>query len=160
MTARVFWLKHRLAIDWIYMIVCVAGLWIFLSYTDAPPELYSSYDYELALAGDRSAQRRVGLKLLAGQKNLKEAEIWLERAARKGDPAAQYNLGLILYADKEGRRDIKTARRWLLLSAQSGYEPARTILQKLNHQQRRQDASQIIESQINEIRENLHLLSQ
>lgn len=159
MKLRVFWLKHRMAFDWAYMIFCVGILWLFLSYAEGYYDLYSSPLYELALAGDASAQTRTGLLLIAERGNYSEAKIWLERAARKGEPVAQYNLGLLLY-NREGSEGIKAAKRWFLISAQSGFEPARTILQKLERQSKNSGVSQIIESRINEIRENLHLLSQ
>ena len=103
--------------------------------------------------GDMFSQRRLGF-LLYKAGSLREAQGWLERAARQNDPIAQYVMGTI---DRKGRklhwfsqavehegfhpakyeladyflkiRQRKRAFRLLLESAEAGYKPS---LKKLN----------------------------
>jgi hypothetical protein len=63
------------------------------------------------------------------KKNLEKAKKWWRKAAMKGDPMAQYNLGTI-YANGEGHvRSYCEAIRWWEKSASSGVKQASWALE-------------------------------
>jgi TPR repeat protein len=63
--------------------------------------------------------------------NIREGLRWLRRAAERGDPIAQYNLGKA-YAEGECVRQSTTyAKKWLARANERGHAKARRLLQKL-----------------------------
>jgi len=57
-------------------------------------------------------------------KDLKEAAYWYQRAADKGHPQAQYNLGRLYAAGSGVKRDQEQAALWMSASATQGFAPA------------------------------------
>ncbi|NIA67234.1 sel1 repeat family protein [Pelagibius litoralis] len=89
-------------------------------------DLQAAYDewLPLAQAGDLQAQVALaGLLQVGGfglARNFPEAVAWYRRAAERGDPVAQMNLG-DLYAKGQGvKRDAVRAFAWLSLAAEQG----------------------------------------
>lgn len=80
-----------------------------------------------AAAGLLEAQTAAGVMLARGSGvpvDRSEAVRLLELAARRGDPRAQYELGLLLEADDNPARTVRTAYRWHHKAAAAGYVPA------------------------------------
>ncbi len=89
-------------------------------------QLRDAYDewLPLAEAGDLQAQVALaGLLQVGGRgvaRDLPAAAVWYRRAAERGDPVAQMNLG-DLYALGQGvARDLVQAVAWLSLAAEQG----------------------------------------
>ena len=62
----------------------------------------------------------------------KEAVQWYQMAAINGDPAAQYNLG-VMYAKGDGvEKDYVKAVRWWQRSAKQGFKQAKNVLHMLS----------------------------
>lgn len=74
---------------------------------------------EKASKGDASAQYELGFRFSFGngvKKDEKQAIIWLQKAADKGEPSALYFLAIMLYSHK----DINKAVSYLMQSASNG----------------------------------------
>lgn len=56
---------------------------------------------------------------------------WMRRAARRGDPKAQYNLGRAYVNGDNVQRSLIRAERWLSKAADSGYARARRLLESV-----------------------------
>ena len=69
--------------------------------------------------------------VLGGADAAKEAVAWLAKAANRGNVAAQYRLGLILYEGKLVRRDNVGAGQWVYLAADQGHVEARRLLKEM-----------------------------
>ena len=90
---------------------------------------------ERALKGDPDAQYLLGFFYASGEGlalDLKQAKLWLEKAAQNGDPRAQNCLGLLFdpawYGSKSAA-DIKIAAEWYKRAASQGYASALHNLQ-------------------------------
>ncbi len=60
----------------------------------------------------------------------RDAAAWFARAARKGEPEAQYRLGL-MYRDGRGVEQSKTiSREWLQKAANKGHSGAKQALKE------------------------------
>jgi len=85
-----------------------------------------------ARAGLTAAQNDLGIYLLLGKKDVRNATKWLTVAAAD-DYRAQYNLGLI-YARGDGiSPDDEQAIRWWKKAEQNGGDPANLMLGMMNH---------------------------
>ena len=62
--------------------------------------------------------------------DVKKALFWYEESARKGVPEAMYNAGCILLG-KPGDEDRTLGKKWLVKSANAGYDPACAKLSEL-----------------------------
>ena len=58
------------------------------------------------------------------KKNLVEARLWTERAAKAGDPSAMFNFGNYLAEGDGGAKDEKTALAWFRRAADAGVKDA------------------------------------
>ena len=78
----------------------------------------------LAQAGDAQAQLRLATlyeNATAGlPRDLAAARLWTQRAAKGGDRAAMYNLGLFLLEGDGGPQDLRTAATWFRRAAERG----------------------------------------
>jgi TPR repeat protein len=66
-------------------------------------------------------------RFLMAVDRLREAEVWLRRAADLGEPAAFFYLGTLL----EQRDDLSDAIEWYRRAADTGDEEALTVLRRL-----------------------------
>lgn len=76
-----------------------------------------------ALIGDPQAQYDLGLMLANGEgvdKNVKEACVWFESAAKRGHSGAQYLLGVSFLSGVGVERDEWQSLRWLIKSFEGG----------------------------------------
>ena len=80
-----------------------------------------------ANAGDAQAQLLAGLRALTKNDNL-EAAKWLERAAARGLPVAEYRLATLYAAGRGLPADKAKAFRWYLAAAQAGNRKAMSNL--------------------------------
>ena len=53
---------------------------------------------------------------------------WYTKAAQQGQLDAQYRLGLLYQNGNGTEKDLETAAKWLLMSAEGGYQPAKTAI--------------------------------
>jgi len=79
--------------------------------------------YDQALKGEAEAQKFIGTAYVTGNgvtRNTARARTWLERAAKQGNTAAQYNL-YVLLAKEPGASpaDAAEAAKWLRAAAES-----------------------------------------
>ena len=83
--------------------------------------------------GDSRLEREYARVLVTvrGPTAASEALDFFTRSAEKGDPDAQYQLGMILYDGKLTRADPVTAYRWALLARNGGNDEARSLLQEM-----------------------------
>ena len=65
-------------------------------------------------------------------KNLATAMKWFTKAAKQGDAAAQYNLGLYYYYGKGVAKDLKTAAEWFKKAKNNGFSIPSSIEGELN----------------------------
>lgn len=79
---------------------------------------------EKANEGDANAQMKYALLLNSASK-FAEAKEWFEASAEQGVAFSQYCLGLYNLSSVLGKRDIKTAIKWLGKAAERGYSDAR-----------------------------------
>lgn len=80
-----------------------------------------------AEADDVEAQYKLGNMYLTGTGtpvDLKQAEQWLSRAAKKGHTKAQFKLGHLHYVALAEDGDLNAARDWFNKAAESNYPPA------------------------------------
>lgn len=73
--------------------------------------------------GDANAQMKYALLLNSAQKYA-EAKEWFEASAEQGVAFSQYCLGVYNLSDVLGKRDFKTAIKWLGKAAERGYSDA------------------------------------
>jgi localization factor PodJL len=76
-----------------------------------------------AFAGKADAQYEVGIRFAEGRgvpKDLQNAALWLERAARQGLPPAQYRYGRLAEKGDGMQKDVATARRYYEQAAAAG----------------------------------------
>lgn len=64
-------------------------------------------------------------------KDAKKAALWLERAARQGDPEAQYEYGMALREGRGAVQDDVRALAWLQQAADAGYAKAQFELGRM-----------------------------
>lgn len=74
--------------------------------------------------GDANAQMKYAL-LLNKAKKYTEAKEWFEASAEQGVAFSQYCLGIYNLSEVLGKRDFKTAIKWLGKAAERGYSDAR-----------------------------------
>ncbi len=83
-----------------------------------------------AKQGHMLAQSHLGA-LLLGESSLsevKEAQIWLQKAAEQGDSKAQWLLSqLLLTGSREVKKDLRLAFTWCQKAAESGFAPAQAL---------------------------------
>ena len=89
-----------------------------------------------AKQGDDCAQLLLGKVYALGthtyKQNDAQAVKWFEKSAENGNAEAQYELALMYLQGVEGETKNDSALLWLHQSAHNGYEPAQTMLKKLN----------------------------
>ncbi len=86
-----------------------------------------------AEAGDATSQFIVGFMYLSGrgvEPDADKALRWFLPAAEQGVPEAMYNAARILFA-KDPEKNGEEARRWLVRSANAGYDAAYDMLSDL-----------------------------
>lgn len=84
-----------------------------------------------ANAGNSDCQNAVGYLLRFGygvDKAPQEAKRWFQLASSKNNPAAQYNLAVMLVSDDVKNRDLQESAKWLLRSAEQGHAKAQANL--------------------------------
>lgn len=103
--------------------------WLISDKNPEPNPTSSSYWYQCSAdKNDAQAQMHLGLHYLNGigvEKNLVKGRYWLECAAEKGHVEAMYHAGVAWFDVEDYGRSI--AYIWLFLSAQFGYENAKTL---------------------------------
>ena len=76
-----------------------------------------------ATLGDVSAQRDLGCAYATGKIGIDKNEAigrkWYQKAAKQGDPDAQYNLGIMLLRGEGGDKKIDDGIKWLKSSAKN-----------------------------------------
>jgi hypothetical protein len=80
-----------------------------------------------AQSGDAEAQYSLGNMYLTGtgtEVDLKQAELWLQRAAEQGLDKAQFKLGHLHYVTLGESSDVAIALAWFDKAAAAGYAPA------------------------------------
>jgi len=81
-----------------------------------------------AEGGDATAQSYMGLLyhngFIGDAPDYKQAVQWWEKAAQQGDPAAQYNLGVLLFNGTGTPVDYKAAFKWFIQAAKQGRHDA------------------------------------
>jgi len=66
--------------------------------------------------------------LKGSERNLSRGFLWAERAAKKGDARAQYNLALAYLEGEGARQNLSRAKHWLKKAANQGHRRASTVL--------------------------------
>jgi TPR repeat protein len=80
-------------------------------------------------AGDGEAALRLSRYYDLYARDTKKGKEWLTKAARAGNPTAQYNLGVVLLATP-GRSNRKQAKFWLEEAAKNGFSKAHEVLKE------------------------------
>lgn len=91
----------------------------------------------LANNGDLTAQNYIGIHHYLGlgvKRNYKLAKGWFEKAAVKGLPDAQYNLGVMYENGEYVDKDYISAYKWFYLAKQNGNDHASRRMKALSEE--------------------------
>jgi TPR repeat protein len=98
-------------------------------------------DIARAKAGDLDAQYALGMRLIRGDDLVRKPAkgvLWLEDAAKAGEPRSQYRMGQILARGLFGRRrDRAAALAWFERAAAQGIRRAEAAARSLGRRRRR-----------------------
>ena len=113
----------------------IAALCIALSFSGIARGASFQPVLKKALNGDAQAQFELGEMYDLGKGGLyqdrEEAFRWYSKAAEKGLPAAQYNLGFMYYNGKGTEKNLDEAKKWWRLAARQGNIKAQNNLRTL-----------------------------
>ena len=87
-------------------------------------------------ANDRSGRRSTPKESVSKAKDNADAEKWYRKAAERGLPEAQNNLGLMYVIGRGVPQDDSEAVVWFRKAAQQGYAPAQSNLSEMRRQGR------------------------
>lgn len=124
--------RWRLAVLGLVGVLVVMPLLAALYYFITPGEkMGAQRDWVRATLGSAEASHRMGWRCRDGKgeaQDFSAAAGWFERAAKKGLPKAQYDLGVMHFYGLGVPADSAKAVGWLEQAAAQNYAPARTLL--------------------------------